>query len=169
MKAVIEGFRSMYIPRITQLTNKSNQFNLTTKRYTQQEIEKVGNDKNHICLYGRLIDKFGDNGIVSVVIGRIENSALHIELWLMSCRVLKRDMEFAMLDSLVRECQQRNINKIYGYYYKTKKNAMVSSLFGQFGFEQLEADESRSKWKLNLSGYINKNKVIMVEEGEMAI
>ncbi len=169
MKAVIEGFRSMYIPRITQLTNKSNQFNLTTKRYTQQEIEKVGHDKNHICLYGRLIDKFGDNGIVSVVIGRIENSALHIELWLMSCRVLKRDMEFAMLDSLVRECQQRNINKIYGYYYKTKKNAMVSSLFGQFGFEQLEADESRSKWKLDLSGYINKNKVIMVEEGEMAI
>ena len=83
--------------------------------------------------------------------------------------MLKRDMEFAMLDSLVRECQQRNINKIYGYYYRTKKNAMVSSLFGQFGFEQLEADESRSKWKLELSGYINKNKVIRVEEGEMAI
>ncbi|MGN0621634.1 MAG: HAD-IIIC family phosphatase [Porcipelethomonas sp.] len=169
MEAVIENFREMYIPRITQLTNKSNQFNLTTRRYTQHEIEEAGIDGNHICLYGRLADKFGDNGIVSVVIGRIEGKTLHIELWLMSCRVLKRDMEYAMLDSLVKECRMRGIEEIYGYYYRTKKNAMVKELFGQFGFEKLEADENSSKWRLGVPRYIDKNKVIKVKEGEAVL
>ncbi|MFR4394553.1 MAG: hypothetical protein ACLT29_09850, partial [Ruminococcus callidus] len=98
MHADIRDFDAVALPRIVQLTNKSNQFNLTTRRYTQSEMEQVAADHKHIRLYGRLRDKFGDNGIVSVVIGEISGDTLHIELWLMSCR-MKRDMELAMLDT----------------------------------------------------------------------
>lgn len=84
-------------------------------------MEQVADSPNYIRLYGRLRDKFGDNGIVSVVIGEISGDALHIDLWLMSCRVLKRDMELAMLDELVEQCRTRGIHTIYGYYYQTAK------------------------------------------------
>mgnify|MGYP000037274254 FL=1 len=77
-------------------------------------MEQVAADHKHIRLYGRLRDKFGDNGIVSVVIGEISGNTLHIELWLMSCRVLKRDMELAMLDTLVAECRKQGITAICG-------------------------------------------------------
>lgn len=163
MNAVIEDFRPVYLQRITQLTNKSNQFNLTTKRYSDSDMEAVFASDEHIRLYGRLCDKFGDNGIVSVVIGKCEGVTLHIELWLMSCRVLKRDMELAMLDTLVEKCRERGISRIIGYYYKTPKNNMVSELYGSFGFELTEkSDNGDSVWSLDISDYKNKNNVIKI-------
>lgn len=163
MVAVIDDFDPIYLQRIVQLTNKSNQFNLTTKRYTQAEMEEVFHSDNYIRLYGKLTDKFGDNGVVSVVIGKKENSSLHIDLWLMSCRVLKRDMEFAMLDELVKECLKNNISEIFGYYYKTAKNNMVKELFASFGFEKIDAAENGdSVWKLNTADYTPAGHVIKV-------
>lgn len=165
MTAEIEEFKAIDLQRITQLTNKSNQFNLTTKRYTQNEIEKISSDGNYITLCGRLKDKFGDNGIVSVVIGRKENDALHIDLWLMSCRVLKRNMEYAMLDCLVSEAKLEGIRKIYGYYLKTKKNSMVKSLFSDFGFEKISEDiEENTVWEMDIKNYIPKNNLITVKQ-----
>ena len=105
MTAEIERFRPVYMERIAQLTNKTNQFNLTTRRYTLAEMEAIARDPQYIGLYGRLADKFGDNGLISVVLGRREGSMLHLDLWLMSCRVLKRDMELAMLDALAERAQ----------------------------------------------------------------
>lgn len=167
MHAVIEDFKPVYLQRITQLTNKSNQFNLTTKRYSDKDMEAVCQSREHIRLYGRLSDKFGDNGIVSVVIGKQIDSDLHIELWLMSCRVLKRDMEFAMLDQLVHQCRERGISRIIGYYYKTPKNKMVSTLYEAFGFTLMEKSESGDTvWELNTDTYKNKNHVIKVNERE---
>lgn len=166
MKAVIEGFVPIYYERITQLTNKSNQFNLTTKRYTAAEIEAAANDNNKITLYGKLVDKFGDNGVVSVVIAETnpqEKNVLDIKLWLMSCRVLKRDMELAMLDELVLQAKKKGINKLKGYYYKTAKNNMVSNLYGDFGFKRISLLENGdSVWELDISDYKNKNHVIDV-------
>lgn len=163
MVAVIDDFDPIYLQRIVQLTNKSNQFNLTTKRYTQAEMEEVFHSDNYIRLYGKLTDKFGDNGVVSVVIGKKENSSLHIDLWLMSCRVLKRDMEFAMLDELVKESLKNNISEIFGYYYKTAKNNMVKDLFASFGFEKIDAAENGdSVWKLNTADYTPASHVIKV-------
>lgn len=163
MNAVIEDFRPVYLQRITQLTNKSNQFNLTTKRYSDSDMEAVFASSEHIRLYGRLSDKFGDNGIVSVVIGKYQGDTLHIELWLMSCRVLKRDMELAMLDALVEKCRERGIAQIIGYYYKTAKNNMVSELYGSFGFELThKSDNGDSIWSLDISDYKNKNHVIKI-------
>ncbi len=165
MEAVIDDFDPIYLQRIVQLTNKSNQFNLTTKRYTQAEMEEVFKNPNYIRLYGKLTDKFGDNGVVSVVIGRKEKQRLHIDLWLMSCRVLKRDMEFAMLDRLAEEALKSGITEIYGYYYKTAKNNMVKELFGTFGFERIACNQNEdSVWYLNLSDYRNKNNVIKIAQ-----
>lgn len=109
MKARIGAFDPAYFSRIAQLTNKSNQFNLTTHRYSQSEIEQIAADPQYLTLCGRLEDKFGDNGVVSIVIGRKEKDVLQIELWLMSCRVLKRDMEYAMMDTLVKQCRDCGI------------------------------------------------------------
>lgn len=163
MKAEIGDFKPMYLARITQLTNKSNQFNLTTKRYTQTEMEQTANDSSCIRLCGRLQDKFGDNGIVSVVIARMNGETVDIELWLMSCRVLKRDMELAMLDRLCEEAVKRGAKKLKGYYYKTAKNKMVSGLYESFGFEKVGENGEDTVWELSLEGYVNKNKVISLE------
>ncbi len=163
MTAEIGDFTPMYLQRITQLTNKSNQFNLTTKRYTVEQMEEVCRSDRYIRLYGRLKDKFGDNGVVSVVVGEIKKVGLHIDLWLMSCRVLKRDMELAMLDSLVKACRERGISEIFGYYYPTAKNKMVAGLYESFGFEKLSADEKgNTVWRLNTENYVNKNNVINI-------
>ncbi len=162
MVGEIAPFAPVYIQRIAQLTNKSNQFNLTTKRYTAEEISAVSEDGSYIDLYGKLTDRFGDNGVVSVVIGKIENDVLHIELWIMSCRVLKRDMEFAMLDALVDRCKEQGIEEIRGYYYPTAKNSMVKELYKTFGFELVSDDNGNTVWKLKTKGYTKKNRYINI-------
>ena len=158
----------MYLPRITQLTNKSNQFNLTTRRYTESEMQAVADSPDYIRLYGRLADKFGDNGIVSVVIGEKQGTRLDIVLWLMSCRVLKRDMELAMLDTLVEQCRAQGITALHGVYLPTAKNKMVAGLYDSFGFtKQSETPEGRTDWTLDISTYTKRNHVIRInQEGE---
>lgn len=171
MKGEIQGFIPMYMSRIAQLTNKSNQFNLTTKRYSQNDIEEVAADSKHITLYGRLGDKFGDNGVVSIVIGRIDgenNEELHLELWLMSCRVLKRDMEFAMMDELVEKAKHAGIKKLIGYYYPTAKNLMVKEFYALQGFRKIsEDDEGNTVWEFVIDEtYEKKQHVIAVNVQE---
>ncbi len=166
MKAQIGAFDPAYFSRIAQLTNKSNQFNLTTHRYSQSEIEQIAADPQYLTLCGRLEDKFGDNGVVGIVIGRKEKDVLHIELWLMSCRVLKRDMEYAMMDTLVKQCRDCGIRQIYGYFYPTAKNAMVKDFYALQGFEKLEEDaDGNAKWSFRIpEQYTLKNQVITVIE-----
>lgn len=166
MKARIGAFDPAYFSRIAQLTNKSNQFNLTTHRYSQSEIEQIAADPQYLTLCGRLEDKFGDNGVVSIVIGRKEKDVLHIELWLMSCRVLKRGMEYAMMDTLVKQCRDYGIRQIYGYFYPTAKNAMVKDFYALQGFEKLEEDaDGNAKWSFRIpEQYTLKNQVITVME-----
>ena len=166
MRAIIKCFEPIYMSRIAQLTNKSNQFNLTTKRYTQAEIEGVTFSKEYITLYGKLIDKFGDNGLVSVVVGKIEEQILHINLWLMSCRVLKRDMEYAMMDQLVFKAKSFGIKEIKGYYYPTSKNSMVKEFYGIQGFKKEREDsQGNTIWSFKIEDtYENKNNVIKLED-----
>ena len=164
MRAVIEDFTPIHIARITQLTNKSNQFNLTTRRYTPAEMEEVWKSPQYIRLYGKLVDRFGDNGVVSVVIGEKRDRDLHIVLWLMSCRVLKRDMEFAMLDALMEACAEAGLQTVYGYYYPTAKNKMVRDLYATFGFTKTQEDaDGNTVWALPVAPYKKKNRCITVE------
>lgn len=164
MKAEIASFKPIYLERITQLINKSNQFNLTTKRYSLSDIENIYNDDNYIKLYGRLEDIFGDNGLITIVIGNIRNNnELHIDLWVMSCRVLKRNMEEAMLDAVVTKAREKNIQIIYGYYYPTLKNKMVDNFYNLQGFEEISCDQNGNKiYKLDILNYQNKNNIIEV-------
>lgn len=152
MNGTIDAFEPILLDRITQLTNKSNQFNLTTKRYNRAEIEEVSQSAEYIDLYGKLVDKFGDNGVVSVVIGHINSDELDMDLWLMSCRVLKRDMEYAMMDELVNRAKEKGLKKIKGYYYPTAKNNMVRDFYGQMGFEKISEDaEGNTVWELDVT------------------
>lgn len=164
MRAEIQPFAPLYMSRIAQLTNKSNQFNLTTLRCTQDEIEQLATDPQKITLYGKLEDKFGDNGVVSVVVGEVKGAALHIRLWLMSCRVLKRDMEFAMMSELVKRATERGVTEIHGYYYPTAKNAMVRDFYGKQGFtKQSEDEQGNSHWILDAGeGYKSRRTAITI-------
>ena len=168
MNAEILPFAPVYMARIAELTNKSNQFNLTTLRCSQAEIEKYAADPSYITRYGRLEDKFGDNGVVAVSFGHEteENGekVFLMDLWLMSCRVLKRGMEFAMMDEFVNECKTRGISKIKGFYYPTAKNKMVKDFYSMQGFVKIhESEDGSTEWELDLSApYFSKNVAIKV-------
>ena len=165
MKAIVCSFKPVYMERIAQLINKSNQFNLTTKRYTQAEIEKIAEDDAYITLYGKLEDRFGDNGVVAISIGRVEREVCHIELWLMSCRVLKRDMEYAMMDMFVQRCIERGVTELIGYYNPTANKRIVKEFYKLMGFELILEENNSSIWKLKISdGYVKQNKHILVED-----
>lgn len=172
MKAQIKPFEPVYMARISQLTNKSNQFNLTTKRCSQAEIEGLAQNPAYITLYGKLEDKFGDNGVVSVVFGHrdeADGTLFHIDLWLMSCRVLKRDMESAMMDELVSKCREAGTCRIKGYYYPTAKNGMVKEFYGVQGFVKTGEDaEGNTEWEFVIpEQYEKRNQVIRVNEEEV--
>ncbi|MGC2639251.1 MAG: HAD-IIIC family phosphatase [Acidobacteriaceae bacterium] len=146
MTAEIAPFAPVYLERITQLINKTNQFNLTTRRYTSAEVESIAADPAYVTLYGRLADKFGDNGLVSVIIGRTAGDTLQLDLWLMSCRVMHREMELAMFDALVQQCQARGLRSLIGVYIASKKNAMVADLYSRLGFVQDQEDAQGASW-----------------------
>jgi len=162
MAAEIAPLKPVYLERVAQLINKTNQFNLTSKRYTLAEIEGIMSDDRYVTLYVKLIDKFGDSGLISAIIGRRERQSLHVDLWLMSCRVVKRDVELAMLDCLVATCQQHGITEIYGYYIRSEKNNAVKDHYAKLGFEFISGDEhNRSIWRLVLTAdYVPRNRHI---------
>ena len=169
MVAEIEPFRPVYLERIAQLTNKTNQFNLTTRRYTFAEIQELSASPDIIALYGILTDRFGDNGLISVVLGRREGRLLHMDLWLMSCRVLKRDMEHAMLDVLVERARELEIEEIVGYYIPSAKNGMVKDFYERLSFTQNEnvpahLPADTTVWSLPLEEYTKQNHHIKVTE-----
>jgi FkbH-like protein len=166
MTAEIGDFNSTYMERITQLTNKSNQFNLTTRRYTLAEIESTVTDGRHIGIYGKLTDRFGDNGLISVVLGSVQGRELHLDLWLMSCRVLKREMEIAMLDGLVERAREKRIESLVGYYLPTAKNGMVADHYEKLGFSLLSKDEASGAtiWSLDITNYAARSRHIEILE-----
>ena len=164
MTATIKGFEPLYIQRIAQLTNKSNQFNLTTLRCSEDDIRAMAGDKNDLCLCGKLVDKFGDNGIVAVVAGRQQGDVLDLTLWLMSCRVLKRGMEDAMMDTVVAEAAARGVKTIVGHYYPTAKNAMVREFYAQYDFAKTAEDaDGNTEWTLDVAAYAPKHPHMKIE------
>jgi FkbH-like protein len=155
MEGEIDAFSPTYLDRITQLTNKTNQFNLTTRRYALAEMQAIAADANYLTLYGRLKDAFGDNGLVSVVVGRQVEHTLELDLWLMSCRVLKRGMEEAMFDVLVERARARGVTRLLGTYIASGRNQMVEHHYRDLGFTPLPQDDpQRSTWTLDISDAI---------------
>ena len=151
MKAVAAPFDVFHYPRIAQLTQRSNQFNLRTVRYTEAEIEAIANDKNRITLYFTLKDKFGDHGLISVVILDKQGQELFVSEWLMSCRVLKRGMEEFIINKILQTAADNGFRKVIGEYIPTPKNAMVKDLYEKMGFDRIaenrfEADVDRFQY-----------------------
>ncbi len=137
MVAVARPFDSFHFPRIAQLTQRSNQFNLRTVRYTEQEIAAIAADDRYLTLYFTLRDKFGDHGLISAVILEKREDRLFVNTWLMSCRVLKRGMEEFIVNKMVSTARQAGFATVEGEYLKTPKNAMVARIYEKLGFTAL--------------------------------
>lgn len=140
MIATAKPFDSFHMPRIAQLTQRSNQFNLRTVRYTEEEVRSVSESRDHYTLYFTLKDKFGDHGLISVVIldknkeGEAQDT-LFISAFLMSCRVLKRGMEEFIVDTIIETALNNGYKRVVGEYIPTPKNKMVEHLYSSMGFE----------------------------------
>ena len=118
----------------------------------------------HLCLYGKLADKFGDNGVVTVMDGVQQGTTLTLDLWLMSCRVLKRGMEDAMMDAVVSDAVARGVTTVVGWYYPTAKNAMVRDFYAQMGFTKVsEGEDGTAEWRLEIAGYQPRSPHIKIE------
>ncbi|RUM94335.1 MAG: methoxymalonyl-ACP biosynthesis protein FkbH [Thiothrix sp.] len=139
MQADIHPFDAINLPRIVQLIGKTNQFNLTTKRHNTQAVEAFMEDPNCIHLYMRIKDQFTDHGLVSVIIALRNEDILEIDTWLMSCRVIGRTAENAMLSVLTEKAKELDCIAIKGVYIPTEKNVPVKNLFRDFGFSEVEA------------------------------
>jgi len=141
MRLVWRRFDAIGVPRIVQLINKSNQFNLTSRRYTEQAVRAVMDDPSAFGLQLRLLDRFGDNGVIAILIGRLTaNDEITIDTWLMSCRVLGRQVERATLDLAVAQARALGASRLVGVYVPTARNGMVRDHYGNLGFHVNAAD-----------------------------
>lgn len=138
MVSVVEGFTPFNTPRVAQLSQRSNQFNLRTVRYTDGEIAALGASDKHVCLSFTLEDKFGDNGLICVIImEKRDAKTLFVDTWFMSCRVLKRGMENFTLNTMVEYAKAQGFERIVGEYIPTLKNGMVKEHYPNLGFKAI--------------------------------
>lgn len=138
MVSVVEGFTPFNTPRVAQLSQRSNQFNLRTVRYTDGEIAALGASDKHVCLSFTLEDKFGDNGLICVIImEKRDAKTLFVDTWFMSCRVLKRGMENFTLNTMVEYAKTHGFERIVGEYIPTLKNGMVKEHYPNLGFNAI--------------------------------
>ncbi len=141
MRLLWRRFDSVGLQRTVQLINKTNQFNLTTRRVTEEQVLAIMADANAFGLQLRLLDRFGDNGVIAIVIGRRRAEELVIDTWLMSCRVLGRKVEQATLDLVAREARRLGCARLVGTYVPTAKNGMVRDHYARLGFTVMTVDE----------------------------
>jgi FkbH-like protein len=154
MKIEVARFDKTRIPRIAQLIQRSNQFNLTTRRHNEAECEKMMlNREQFLPLCASLSDRFGDHGLISVVILRKRAEELEIGDWLMSCRVLTRGVEQFLMNRVVDLAKRHGCKRITGEYIPTAKNGMVREFFAQFGFEMVAEKDNRVRWQLDPETY----------------
>jgi len=159
MLSSVEKFNKFNTPRVAQLTQRSNQFNLRTIRYTDSDIENLSKAEDYFTFAFTLEDKYGDNGLICVVILKQDNTqALFIDTWLMSCRVLKRGMENFVLNTLVAFAQESGFSQLKGEYIASQKNELVKDHYLNLGFE-----EKNEYWELNLENYKNKRSFISIK------
>ena len=163
MQMMVGQVDEFALPRVVQLINKTNQFNLTTHRYTEAQVKEMSTDPSYLCLYCRLKDDLGDNGLISVILAKPvtirETATLHIDTWLVSCRVLGRQVEHESLNVLVEEAQKRGYSRLQGEYLATTNNGMVKEHYQQLGFEcvsktHLSDGRLHSIWQLDLAQFV---------------
>jgi len=158
------------LARAVQLINKTNQFNTTTRRYTAEELSRLATAPENMTFQFRLLDRFGDNGLVSVMLLRPlagEPEVFDIESWVMSCRVFGRQLEFEAMNIVVEAAQNRGIQALRAHYIPTKKNGVIGSLYESLGFSRLPPPltaDGASRWSLNLAEYHTRPTFIVRRE-----
>jgi len=154
MEAAFEPFDEHHLPRIAQLVQRTNQFNLTTIRHSPAELKSFAQDPLYFPFYVTLSDRFGDNGLISVVVGKREGDSLDLVTWLMSCRVVSRRVEEFVLDQLVEVARDAGLRRLRGRYAPTQKNGLVSGHYERLGFTLAEAHaDGSSDWELHVDDY----------------
>jgi FkbH-like protein len=164
MVSVVSGFTKFNTPRVAQLSQRSNQFNLRTIRYTEADIEAFANDPDVIDLSFTLEDKFGDNGLIAVIImKKQDDQTLFVDTWFMSCRVLKRGMENFTLNTMVEYAKAKGYKRIIGEYLPTLKNKMVEQHYTSLGFQPLSGT-SAAQYVLDVDKYQERECYIEVNK-----
>ncbi len=165
MTAVSEAFDEFHYPRIAELSQRSNQFNLRTVRYTEDDIRKIAEDEGYITRYFTLKDRFGDHGLVSaVIIKKNDDGSGFIDTWFMSCRVLKRGMEEFIMNETVKAAKEVGLLRLTGEYLPTRKNKMVENIYAEMGFEKTDSDEG-SRFMTDLNEYKENKTYIKKDDG----
>jgi len=152
IKVKIKKADKFTIPRISQLTLKTNQFNLTTKRYQEEDIIKFSSDNNMIVGCAQIEDKFGDNGITALAIIKLnkERNEATIDTLLLSCRILGRNIEIAFIKNILNDLRRIGIRKVFSEYIATKKNKQVELFYERIGFKISYKDKNIKKYSLVL-------------------
>jgi FkbH-like protein len=169
MTAVYGPFTAVDHARIVQLINKTNQFNTTTRRYAGDEITRIMEDPDAMTLQFRLLDRVGDNGLVSTMILRPtedDDEALEIENWVMSCRVFGRELEFEAMNIAVEAAKERGVRTLVADYIPTPKNDVIMKLYPSFGFTEVERPapaNGAKRWALDLADYVTRDTHIVVQ------
>ena len=153
MRATIAPFDELHLPRITQLVGKTNQFNLTTRRYSSSELSAFMTSPNHVTRYLKLSDRLGDHGLVALLIVEVTDDALDIDTFLMSCRVIGRTVEEKLLAHLCAEAIARDRTMLRGSYVPTAKNAIVRDLYARFGFRETGSENGATRWEYDISAH----------------
>ena len=169
MKAVFNRFDAFHLPRIVQLIGRSNQFNLTTKRYSEKECEALAADqKSYFPIYITLEDKYGESGLISVNILQSAKTKLVIDTWLMSCRVLERGLEQFAMNQVVALVKSKGFTTIEGMYLPTAKNKMVADFYERFGFRRVEGgDNGKTVWAINVDDYRPQTTFIQLKQEDL--
>lgn len=162
MRMEIARFETSKIPRIAQLIQRSNQFNLTTHRYNEAECEAMMKDEQNVLpIYACLSDRFGLHGLIAVIILQVIGKDLEIRDWLMSCRVLTRGVEEALMNRVVAIARQNGFQAVLGRYIPTTKNRMVKDFYARFGYTKTAETDNQDCWCLDPSAYQNRKNFIM--------
>jgi FkbH-like protein len=156
MRMVWSRFDKLNQPRIVQLINKTNQFNLTTLRVSDPDVASLIADETALTLQLRLLDAFGDNGIIAIVAGHREAAAIRLDHWLMSCRVLGRGVEEETLNLVVDEALRLGAKRLTGQFRPTAKNGMVREHYARLGFTLTGAQDGSTEWTLPLDGWTSR-------------
>lgn len=151
MKALVAPFDELSLPRVAQLVGKTNQLNLTTRRHSPSDLAAFMTDDQYITLTLRLRDRFGDHGLVGVLIAREHGEFFEIDTLLLSCRVIGRTVERELLKHLCEAALSRGVHRLRGVYLPTEKNAVARDVFGNLGFDEVEEHGGKIVWEYDIS------------------
>jgi FkbH-like protein len=149
--AEISPVNGQTLARVAQLTQKTNQFNLTTRRYTEQQVERMMSSPEWRVWSLRVTDRYADNGLVGVAIAKLEGEVCEIDSFLMSCRVIGRTVETALLSRLAEDARGSGAKVLQGWFLATKKNAPAQNFYREHGFEEARKSDEGVLWKIDLS------------------